>query len=194
MQDKEILNNHLPSFHHLHVLGSMVYIFFHKENRILKLSRLDARALKKRFVRFDGYIIYRVHIEDQNKVIRVKDLQMFENTSTKAFSALPDFDEKPTFNAIQIPDEQDLSNKNSVSKNEKGRPKPPQKPRTTRASRDILTRASQEKNEPKVSEKLTKSQVGRRRKPTPKRQNEIKSTKTLIMELILLLKNVWEED
>lgn len=84
----------------------------------------DTKALKKKFVGFDGFTIYRVYIEDQNKVIKVKNLQILEDTSTKAFSTLSNFDGKPRFDARQIPDEQGLFNKSYTFKDEKTRPKP----------------------------------------------------------------------
>lgn len=37
---------------------------------------------------------------EQNNVIKVKDLQIFEDTTTKTLSALPDFNKKPTFDRI----------------------------------------------------------------------------------------------
>lgn len=60
--------------------------------------------------------------------------------------------------------------------------------------RDILTRVSEEENEPRTSEKLTKSQANKTFKPIPKRQNEVESTKALITKLISLFEKNWEED
>ena len=51
-------------------------------------------------IRFDKHIIYRVHIEEQNKIIRVKDLQIFKNTSAKTILILSNFDGKPTFDRV----------------------------------------------------------------------------------------------
>lgn len=47
------------------------------------------------------HTIYKVHIKEQNRVIRVKDLRIIEDTSAKVVSALPDFDGKPTFDGCQ---------------------------------------------------------------------------------------------
>lgn len=124
MWDKDLLN-----LHYLCVFGSIIYIFFYKEKCILKPAKWDIRALKDKLVGFNRYIIYKVHIKDQNKVIRVKNLQIFEDISTKANSTLLDFDKKPIFDVIQILDKQDLSNKNSASKDKKTKIKPFQKPK-----------------------------------------------------------------
>lgn len=69
------------------------------------MAKWDAKALKKKLVGFDEHTIYRIYIENENKIIKVKDLQIFEDISTKAFLALPNFDGKPTFDVTQISDE-----------------------------------------------------------------------------------------
>lgn len=47
---------------------------------------------------FNNHIIYQVHIKDQNKVIWVKDLRIFEDYKTKALTEFPDYNEdKPPF-------------------------------------------------------------------------------------------------
>ena len=48
-------------------------------------------------VGYDTYIIYRVYIKDQKKVIRVKDLCIFENYETKSSIEVLNYDDKPTF-------------------------------------------------------------------------------------------------
>ncbi len=189
MEGKDLPNKELPNLHHFRVLGSTVYMFLHKEERTLKSAKWDAGVLKGKLVGFNGHTIYKVHIKDQNKVIRVKDLRIFEDTSVKANSTLPDFNEKPTFDATQIPDEQGPSDESSASKNKKVQPKPPQKPKKIQAGRNTTARTSEEENEPKA-----KSRAGRTLKPTPKRQEEAESTRALITELTLLLGKDWEND
>ncbi len=93
-------DNSLPSLQHLRIIGSTIYVFFYKEERILKSAKWDVRTLKGKLVGFDGHTIYGVHVEEQNKVIKVKDLQIFEDTTAKKHSALPNFEEKPTFGGI----------------------------------------------------------------------------------------------
>lgn len=99
----------LPSFQHLHILKSTVYVFFYKEEYTLKLTKWEVETLKRKLIGFDKYIIYRVHIKEQNKVIRVKDLQDFKNTAAKTFSALPDFNGKPIFDKIKLSDTKENS-------------------------------------------------------------------------------------
>lgn len=75
IQDKDHLNKDLSNLHYLRILGSTVYIFLHEEKHILKLAKWDARALKiGRLIGFDKHTIYKVHIGNHNKVIKVKDL------------------------------------------------------------------------------------------------------------------------
>lgn len=76
--------------------------------------------MKEKLVGFDGYVIYRVYVEKQNRVIRVKYLQIFEDIATKRHLALPNFDKKPTFGKIQLSDaEKDtLSSKLATSEEE----------------------------------------------------------------------------
>lgn len=91
------------------------------------------------------------------------------------------------FYATQISDEQDLSDKSSVSENEKARPKPLRKLKKTQVDRDSSTRVFKEENKLRISEKLTKSQASKMLKPMPKRQNEVESVRALIMKRISLL-------
>ena len=82
--------------------------------------------------------------------------------------SLPNFDRKPTFDGIQIPDEQTPSDKSSASKEEKNaRKQSPKRP--------------------------AKSQAGRTIKPTPKSITNGRD-KALITQLAILLDNDWEEN
>lgn len=56
--------------------------------------------LKNKLVSFDGHRIYKVHIKDQNKVIQVKNLQIYEDFTSKVITSLSDFEKKPTFDKI----------------------------------------------------------------------------------------------
>lgn len=58
-----------PDLHHLCIFGINIYVFFHEEEQSLKSAKWEACALQGALVGFDGYIIYKVYIEDQNKVI-----------------------------------------------------------------------------------------------------------------------------
>ncbi len=64
MQNQAILN-----LYYLHILGSNIYIFLHKENQSLKSAIWEIHVLKGKLIGFDSHIIYQVHIKDQNKVI-----------------------------------------------------------------------------------------------------------------------------
>lgn len=64
---------------HLRVLGSTVYVFLHEEERSQKSEEWAPRAMKGTLVGYNGHTIHRVYIKDQNKVIRVKDLRIFED-------------------------------------------------------------------------------------------------------------------
>ena len=93
-------NQAISDLHHLRILSSNVYVFFHEEKRSLKSAKWEARALRWKFVGFDGHTIYRVHIEDQNKVIRVKDLWIYADITSKVTTSLPDFEGISTFDGV----------------------------------------------------------------------------------------------
>ena len=168
----EMANQALPELHHLFILGSNIYVFLHKGKQSLKSANWEARALRRKFVGFNGHTVPMVHIKDQNKVIRVKDLRIFEDITSKAAISLLDFEKKPTFGIVQIPDEESSSDKNGASKEEKNVLKqPPWKQSKTRAGRK-KNRVSEEENAPKRSpKKPIKSRDERSIKPTPKSQD-----------------------
>lgn len=68
---------------------------------------------------FDNHTIYKIYIEDQKKVIQIKNLQIYKDITFKATTSLLSFDKKPTFDGIQILDEQTPSDESSTSKEEK---------------------------------------------------------------------------
>ncbi len=68
---------------------------------------------------FDGHTIYKVYIEDQNKVIQVKHLRIYKDIISKATTSLPNFEGRLTFDGVQVPDEQTPSDKSSASEEEK---------------------------------------------------------------------------
>lgn len=69
---------------------------------------------------FNSYIIYGVYDEEQNKVIKVKDLQIFEDTLAKMYLSLPNFDKKLIFNEVQLSDtkEERLSSRSIIFEDE----------------------------------------------------------------------------
>ncbi len=187
-------NQALPDLHPLRILGSNVYVFLHKKEQSLKSAKWKAHALWEKLVRFDNHIIYRVHIEDQNKVIWVQNPRIFEDITFKVAISLSDFEWKPMFGGVQIPDEQSLSDKNITSEEEKNIPKKlPQKLSKTRALKKV-DRVSEEKNAPKQSpQKPIKNLAGRSIKPTPKSQYG-NTIQTLVTQLTSLLDKDWEEN
>ena len=82
-------------------------------------------------VGYDGHTIYRVHIKEQNKVIRVKDLWIFEDYESKIATDLPDYNNgTSTFQGFLLGDNDDdkeeslqirESQKHITSTREKGR-------------------------------------------------------------------------
>lgn len=97
----------LPNLAHLRVLGSIVYVLIHEEEREFKSEKFVPRALKGKLVGFDGHTIYRVHIEEQNRVIRVKDLRIFEDIEIKENTLLPSYENEPTFQGFLLEDNDD---------------------------------------------------------------------------------------
>lgn len=171
----QALYNSPPSVNHLQVLGSTVYVFIHKEERNLKSEKFKARALKGTFVGYNGYTIYRVFIREQDKVIRIKNLQIFEDTTEKASTALPDFEGKPTFEGFFVTDQEGNSSESDDNA-------------TTNNSNELT--------------KFPKSQSGRALRPTvraregensrQKRQKTL-STSNLIVQLSRPLDTDWED-
>ncbi len=168
-------------------------MFLHEEERTLKSAKWDARALKGKLVGFDGYTIYRVYVEEQNKVIRVKDLRIFEDTTAKRHSALPDFDRKPTFGGIQLSDAEENapSSRSATSEDEikiKGR-----------ARRTTLPPVKRPKPTPPAGEPK-QTREGQTVKPTPKAKEKTTSSpdtndiEALVILLPKLLDNNWEKD
>ncbi len=171
----QALHNSPPSVNHLRVLGSTVYVFIHKEERNLKSEKFKARALKGTLVRYDGHTIYRVFIQEQDKVIRVKDLQIFKDTSEKASIALPDFEGKRTFEGFLITDQEGSSSESDDN---------------------ATTNNSTEQT------KLPKSRSGRALRPTVRaregensrqKRQKTSSTSDLIVQLSQLLDTDWED-
>ena len=101
---------------HLCILGSTVYVFLHKEERSQKSEKWALRVLKGTLVDYDGHTIHRVHIKDQNKVIRVKDFRIFKDFETKPFINLPDYKDKPTFEGFLLADGEDSDDGTTVSR------------------------------------------------------------------------------
>lgn len=87
----------------------MVYIFIHKEEQYLKSEKFEALALKDILVGYDKYIIYRVFIQKEDKIIWIKNLQIFEDTSEKVSIILSNFKRKSTFKSFLITNQKNNS-------------------------------------------------------------------------------------
>lgn len=105
----QALLNSSPNVNHLRVFGSIVYIFIYEQKQNLKLEKFETQALKSTLIKYDGHIIYRVFIREQDKVIWVKNLQIFEDISKKASTILFDFKEKSTFKDFFVTDQKSNS-------------------------------------------------------------------------------------
>ncbi len=68
---------------------------------------------------YDGHTIHRVCIKDQNKVIPVKNLRIFEDFETKPSTDLPDYQEKPTFEGFLLANGEKDSEKEEAMPNQK---------------------------------------------------------------------------
>ena len=71
---------------------------------------------------YDGHTIYWVHIKDQKKFIRVKELCIFEDHETKTSTELPDYDGgKPTFQGFLSEDNDEERSEELTNTCDKGR-------------------------------------------------------------------------
>lgn len=95
----EALEKKSPRLDHLRVLGSTVYVLIHEEERQgdkSKSAKFAPRARKGKLVGYDGHTIYCVFLKDDNKIIRVKDIRIYEDVKAKEDTDLP------TYEAIMI--------------------------------------------------------------------------------------------
>ena len=104
MQALKNLNPHKAHFHkqpnlaHLQILGSTMYVLLHEEERSIKSEKWVPRVLKRILVGYNRHTTYKVHIIEQENVIQVKNLRIFENHKAKKSTKLPDYsDNMPTF-------------------------------------------------------------------------------------------------
>ena len=86
------------------------FYILHEEEQSKKSEKWVLQALKRNLVRYDGHIIYKVFIKSQNKVIRVKDLQIFEYYDTKMSTDLLEYTDTLTFQGFFAEDQEDGGN------------------------------------------------------------------------------------
>lgn len=125
-------------------------VFIHKEERNLKSEKFEARVLKGTLVRYNRHTIYRVFIREQDKVIWVKDLQIFEDTSEKTSTSLPEFEGKPTFEGFLTTNQEGNSSKSNDTTTDK--------PKPTESSKSQSNRALKPTTKAKEREKLRQKQ------------------------------------
>lgn len=67
--------------------------------------------MRGRLIGYDRHIIYRVvYIESQSKVIKVKDLHVFEDNEAKTSTDLLDYEDAPTFQGFFLVDDNEVRN------------------------------------------------------------------------------------
>lgn len=72
----------------------------------MKSEKSLPRTLKGTLVRYDGHTIYRMYCKDQRKVIRVKDLRIFEDYKNKLSTELLDYSKNtPIFQGFLFADD-----------------------------------------------------------------------------------------
>ena len=82
----------LPNLEHLRILGSTVYVFIHEEEQKAKSTKWAPQGKHGVLVGYDGGTIYCVYLHDEGKVVRIKDLRIFENADEKEDSQVHSFD------------------------------------------------------------------------------------------------------
>lgn len=63
--------------------------------------------MRGKLVGFDGHTIYRVYLEEHSKVIRIKDLRIYEDHIPKDFTNLPTYEKTSTFQGFPADDNND---------------------------------------------------------------------------------------
>ena len=160
-----------PDIQHFRVLGSTVYVLLREEERALKSEKWNPRALSGILVGYDGHTIYRVHIREQNKVIRIKDLRIFEDYEAKTFTELPEYKNTPTFSGFLLSDDDDEATSDTQmldvgrkSNNATGASESTPSKVTPRKGRKVTTRDE--------NTETRKSRPGRTIRPTQKAQDQ----------------------
>ena len=83
------------SLNHLKILESTMYVFIHEAERVdanNKSIKFSSRAQKETLCEYDEKIIYRVFLKKNYKMIRAKDLRIYENVNAKEHTELFAYD------------------------------------------------------------------------------------------------------
>lgn len=81
----------------------------------MKSEKWQPRALQGTLIGYDGHTIYRVHIQEQNKVIRIKDLCIFEDYETKTETSLLVYQDTLTFQGFYADDDNERDAQETAS-------------------------------------------------------------------------------
>lgn len=159
----------------------------------MKSEKCNPRALRGTFVGYDGHTIYRVHIQEQNKVIRIKNLQIFEDHEAKSSTSLPDYENGPTFQGSPLSDEDDDTQILDVGRkvdNTTGTSRQTPSKVTTSRGRKVKN-ARDEGTGPLITreDSQKKSRTGRTLRPTTKAKNQ-----DLVAHLTKLLSLDWKSE
>lgn len=104
----------------------------------MKSEKWALRALKGTLVGY-GHTIYRVHVKDQKRVIRVKDLRIFEDYEAKKSTKLPDYLKGlPTFQGFLLADNDDKELELTI-------PRASQKAKSAREEEQPVSRACKDR-------------------------------------------------
>jgi hypothetical protein len=88
----EAAENKTPNLDNLRTLGSTVYVFLHEGQRALESTKFKPRAKKGKLVGYDGSTIYRVYIQDDQAIVRIKDLRIVEDADPKNATAIQTYE------------------------------------------------------------------------------------------------------
>lgn len=96
----------LASLQDLYVLDSIVYVFIYEEKQNIKSAKWVIWDKHEIFTSYDGGIIYRIYLQDKEKIILIKYLKIFENVDKKQDSQVNSYDtytdlkQKPKINIL----------------------------------------------------------------------------------------------
>lgn len=72
---------------------------------------------------FDNHTIYRIYIEEQKRIIKVKDLQIFEDTEIKQYTILLNYkNSKPIFQGFLLDDNDEKKTFNTLDNSTTAKP------------------------------------------------------------------------
>ena len=81
----ETFENEFFSIDYLRIFGSTVYVFIHEKKigHISKSVKFSPKTQKNMLVGYDEKTIYKIFFEKNHKIVKIKDLRIFENSNHK---------------------------------------------------------------------------------------------------------------